>query len=194
MYSLILSSHLFFCLPLLLFPFTAPRRIVFATPEDSKTWPNHLSFRFLTRVRSSSYSPMAAGSFCEPSHCYHGPCTKCPIASGIISSQRPAFLSNSAVKVQDSQAYRNMEMTRDYTSFIFDPKDTFVISPNGLQLCKSCSGCAIFERISGLEPSSETTAPRDLKIVTVTSFCPFTFISLSGCHCRCLPSVWSSRL
>ena len=56
-HSLILSSHLFFCLPLFLFPFTVPCRIVFAKPEDIETWPNHLSFRFLTRVRSSSYSP-----------------------------------------------------------------------------------------------------------------------------------------
>ena len=59
-HSLILSSHLFFCLTLFLFPFTVPCRIVFAKSEDLETWPNHLSFRFLTRVRSSSYSPMAA--------------------------------------------------------------------------------------------------------------------------------------
>ena len=53
-HSLILSSHRFFCLPLFLFPFTVPCRIVFAKPEDLETWPNHLSFRFLTSVRSSS--------------------------------------------------------------------------------------------------------------------------------------------
>ena len=62
-HSLILSSHLFFYLPLFLFPFTVPCRIVFAKPEDLETWPNHLSFRFLTRVKSSSYSPMAAWIF-----------------------------------------------------------------------------------------------------------------------------------
>ena len=62
-HSLILSSHLFFCLPLFPFPFTVPCRIVFAEPEDLETWPNHLSFRFLTRVRSLSYSPMAAWIF-----------------------------------------------------------------------------------------------------------------------------------
>ena len=62
-HSLILSSHLFFCLPLFHFPFTVPCRIVFAKPEDLETWPNHLSFRFLTRVRSSSYSPTAAWIF-----------------------------------------------------------------------------------------------------------------------------------
>ena len=66
-HSLILSSHLFFCLPLFLFPFTVPCRIVFAKPEDLEAWPNHLSFRFLTRVRSSSYSPMAAWIFLRTS-------------------------------------------------------------------------------------------------------------------------------
>ena len=66
-HSLILSSHIFFCLPLFLFPFTVPCRIVFAKPGDLETWPNHLSFRFLTRVRSSSYSPMAAWIFLRTS-------------------------------------------------------------------------------------------------------------------------------
>ena len=36
-HSLILSTHLFFCLPLFLFPFTVPCRIVFAKPEDIET-------------------------------------------------------------------------------------------------------------------------------------------------------------
>ena len=62
-HSLILSFHLFFCLSLFLFPVTVPCRIVFAKPEDLETWPNQLSFRFLTRVRSSSYSPMVAWIF-----------------------------------------------------------------------------------------------------------------------------------
>ena len=66
-HSLILSSHLFFCLPLFLFPLPVPCRIVFAKPEDLETWPNHLSFRFLTRVRSSLYSPMAAWIFLRTS-------------------------------------------------------------------------------------------------------------------------------
>ena len=61
-HSLILSSHLFFCLRLFLFPFTVPCRIVFA-----ETWPSHLRFRFLTRVRSPSYSPMAAWIFLRTS-------------------------------------------------------------------------------------------------------------------------------
>ena len=36
-HSLLLSSHLFFCLPLFLFPFTVHCRIIFAKPEDLET-------------------------------------------------------------------------------------------------------------------------------------------------------------
>ena len=43
---------------------------------------------------------------------------------------------------------------------------------------RAAVACAILERTSGLEPSSETTAPRYLKLVTLPNFCPFTFISL----------------
>ena len=66
-HSLIVSSHLFFCLPPLLFPFTESCRIAFAKPEDLETWQNHLSFRFLIRARSSLYSPMAAWIFLRTS-------------------------------------------------------------------------------------------------------------------------------
>ena len=44
--------------------------------------------------------------------------------------------------------------------------------------------CAILERTSGLEPSSETTAPRYLKLVSVPNFCPFTFIYLWMAYVR----------
>ena len=84
--------------PLLLsasFSFSFHCRIVFvfAKPEDLETWPNHLSFRFLTRVRSSSYSPMAAWIFLRTSSLEHGPYMKCSIASCSISSQKPVFFS-----------------------------------------------------------------------------------------------------
>ena len=45
-HSIILSSHLFFCLPLFICSFTVPCRIVFAKSEDLETWQNHLSMRF----------------------------------------------------------------------------------------------------------------------------------------------------
>ena len=66
--SLILSTHFFFCLPLFLFPFTVPCSIVFAKPEDLETWPNHLSFRFLTGSGVRHILKWLLGSFCEPPH------------------------------------------------------------------------------------------------------------------------------
>ena len=53
------SPILFFCLPLLLGPFTVPCRIVFAMPEDLEMWPYHRSFCFFTMVRRSSCTPIA---------------------------------------------------------------------------------------------------------------------------------------
>ena len=91
--SLILSSHLFFCLPLFLCPFTVPCRTVFPKPEDLERWPNHLSFRFLTSVRCSYILQWPPGSFCEPPHWSHGPCMNCSIVSGSIQSQMLVFVS-----------------------------------------------------------------------------------------------------
>ena len=67
LHSLMLSSHLFFCLPLLLAPFTVPCRTVFAMPEDLEMWPYHLSFRFFTMVRRSSCTPVAFWSLLRTS-------------------------------------------------------------------------------------------------------------------------------
>ena len=57
-YSLMLSCRLFFCLPLLLAPFTVPWRIVFAMPEDLEMWPYHLSFRFFTMVHNQNQNSL----------------------------------------------------------------------------------------------------------------------------------------
>ena len=71
-----------------------------------------------------------------------------------------------------------MEMTRERISFTFDPRDMLLSLQMGFSFVRAAVACAILERTSGLEPSSETTAPRYLKLVTVPNFCPFTFISL----------------
>ena len=111
---------------------------------------------------------------------------KCSIASGSISYQKPAFFSLTLVKVHNLQAYRNMEMTRKRISFTFDPRDMLLSLQMDFSFVRAAVGCAILERTSALEPSSETTAPRYLKLVTVPDFCPFTFISLNAigivCH------------
>ena len=56
---LMLSSHLFLCLPCLLPHFTVPCKMVLARPNERDTWPYHWSFRLFTIVRRSSCDPIA---------------------------------------------------------------------------------------------------------------------------------------
>ena len=70
-----------------------------------------------------------------------------------------------------------MEMSRECTSFTFDPRNMLSLQM-GFSFVRVAMACAIIERTSGLELSSVTTTPRYLKLVTVLCFCPFTFISL----------------
>ena len=103
---------------------------------------------------------------------------KCLVTFGSISSQGLAyFFSSSAIKVFKSQAFRNMDMTRERISFPFDPKHMLSLHI-GFSFVRAAVACAILERTSDFEPSSETIAPRYLKLVTVPSFCPLTLISL----------------
>ena len=68
-----------------------------------------------------------------------------------------------------------MEITRERISFTFDPRDMLLSLQIGFSFVRAAVACAILERISGLEPSSETTAQRYLKLVTVPAVLPFCF-------------------
>ena len=68
-------------------------------------------------------------------------------------------------------------MTRERISFTFYSRDMLLSLQMGFSFVRAAVACAIFERTSGLEHSSETTAPRHLMLVTVPNLCPFTFIS-----------------
>ena len=52
-HSLMLSSHLFLCLPCLLPPFTVPYKTVLARPDEWETCPYYSSLHLFTMVRSS---------------------------------------------------------------------------------------------------------------------------------------------
>ena len=86
-HSLMLSSHLFFCLALLLVPFTVPCRIVFAMPEDLEMWPYRLSFCFFTMIRRSSCTPTAYWILLRTSSYVTWSLRKCSEVSYSISSQ-----------------------------------------------------------------------------------------------------------
>ena len=80
------------------------------------------------------------------------------------------------MKIHDSQACRKMDVTREHISRILELR---VLSfQTGFNLVNAAVVCAILTTISGLEPSLVITEPRYLKLVTVSSFCQFTLISV----------------
>ena len=80
------------------------------------------------------------------------------------------FLSISAVKVHDSQAYRKMGVTRERISRILELREILMSIQTGFSLVNAAVVCAILESISGLEPSSVITEPRYFKLVTISSY------------------------
>ena len=82
------------------------------------------------------------------------------------------------MRVHDSQAYRKMDVTRERISRILELREILLSIQSGFSLVSAAVACAILESISGLEPSSVIAEPRYLKLVTVSSFCPFTLISV----------------
>ena len=105
-HSLMLSSHLFFCLPLLLAPFTVPCRIVFAMPEDLEMWPYHLSFHFSPWLGDHHALQLHSEFCCEPPRSSHGLCRKCSEVSYSISSQELGSFSRFLLSKSSSHRHK----------------------------------------------------------------------------------------
>ena len=88
------------------------------------------------------------------------------------------LLWNSALRVHDSQAYRKMDVTRERISRILERREILLSIQTDFSLVNAAVAFAILESISGLEPSSVITEPMYWKLVTVSSFCPFTLVSV----------------
>ena len=67
-------------------------------------------------------------------------------------------------------------MTRERISRILELREILLPFETGFSLVNVAVVCGILESISGLEPSSVVIEPRYLKLVTVSSFRPFTLI------------------
>ena len=83
-----------------------------------------------------------------------------------------------AVRVNDSQAYRKMALTRKCIRRVLELRKILLSFQTGFNLVNAAALCVILESISGLEPSSVIAEPRHLKLVTVSSFCQFTLTSV----------------
>ena len=77
------------------------------------------------------------------------------------------------MRVHDSQEYRKMDATRERMNRILKLREILLSFQTGFNLVNVY---AILESISDLKPSSVITEPRYLKLVSVSSFCPFTLI------------------
>ena len=71
-------------------------------------------------------------------------------------------------------------MTMERISLIFDPSAMLLSSQMVLSLLIAVVVCAILASISGFDPSSETMAPTYLKLLTIDSFRPLTWMSGDG--------------
>ena len=78
--------------------------------------------------------------------------------------------SSSAVNVQDSHAYRNMERTNECISLILMLRTRFLSLHIVFSLFGDTVVWIILDIISGLDPSSDTMAPKYLKLSTVSDF------------------------
>ena len=67
---------------------------------------------------------------------------------------------------------------RSASDVFLELREIILSFQTGLNLVNAAVVCAILESMSGLEPSSVITQPRYLKLVTVSSFSPFTLISV----------------
>ena len=71
-----------------------------------------------------------------------------------------------------------MDVARERISRILELREILLSIQTGFSLVNAAVVYAILGSISGLEPSPVLTEPRYLKLVTVSSFCPFTLISV----------------
>ena len=85
-----------------------------------------------------------------------------------------------------------MDVIRERISYILKLRGMLLSFQTGFSLVNAAIVCVILESISSLERSSDTNEPKYLKLVTVSSFCPFTLISLLM-PLVLLSSAWSSR-
>ena len=70
---------------------------------------------------------------------------------------------------------RTGSYTRERISRILELRKMFLPFQTGFNLVNAAIVCVILQSISGLEPLSDTTEPRYLKLVT-PRFCPFDFL------------------
>ena len=154
-------------------------RIVLESPEDLVMCPYHFSLRRFTVVKRSSWGPMACRILFRTSSFEMWSLQVMPRSFlRHLISMACILLSVSAVSVQDSQAYMNVDMIREHISLIFELSAIFLSFQMVLSFASAAVAWAILARISGLDPSSAMIAPRYLNLLTQSSFSPLALMSV----------------
>ena len=152
----------FFSLPFLLPPCTVPCRIIFASPVDLVMCPYDLSlcFSFFHSGEKIFIGPNGL-----PDSAPHFLICNMPksLRKHLISVAC-IFLSNSAVRVHDSQANRKIEMTKECISLILELSAMFLSFHIVLSFVNAPIVWTIRDSISCFDPSSVTTVPNYLKL------------------------------
>ena len=145
---LMLSSHVFLCLPCLPPPLTVPCNMVLARPDERETWPYHCTLRLFTMVRRSSCGQIACWILARTSSLVTWSLFEmCSILRKHLISMACIPLWSSAVRVYGSQAYRKMDVTRERISRILELREIFLSVQTGFSLVNAAVVCAILESI-----------------------------------------------
>ena len=149
--------------------------MVLARHDERQTCPYHCSLRLFIMVRRSSFGPIACWILARTSSLLTWSLYKMrSILRKHFISLACILLWRFAVRVHDLQAFRKMDVTRERISRILELREILLSFQTSFNLVNAAVVYAIPESISGLEPSSVINEPRYLKLVTVSSSCPFT--------------------
>ena len=151
-HSLMLSSHLFFCLPCFLPPFTVPCKMVLARPDGREICPHHCSLRLFTMVRRSSCRPIACWILARTSSLVTWSLYEMRrILRWHLISMACILLWSSGVRVHDSQAYRKIDVTRERISRILELREILLTFQTGFSLVNATVVCAILKSVSRIK-------------------------------------------
>ena len=154
-----LSSYLVFCLPCLLPPFTVTCKMVLARPDERETCPYHCSLRLFTRVRRSSRGPIACWILAQTPSLVTWSLYEMRSLLGLhLISMARILLCSFAVRVHNSQAYREMGVTRERISRILELREILLSFQTGFSLFNAAVVCAVPERIAQTAAASTAAA------------------------------------
>ena len=117
----------------------------------------------------------------QPCQCY---CRQCYpeeyIRLGTLVSNNWAHILEACDCLKLMSIYFDLfvDVTRERINRVLELREILLSFQTGFNIVNAAVVCAVQEIILGLEPSSVITEPRYSKLVTVSSFCPFTLISV----------------